>query len=82
MKPCENVVIIAGAMGNLGLATAHALQAAGARTVLVDRSQMRLREMFVGLADSAGHFLADFERGVLFHRAAKPGLDSAGSKWI
>ena len=52
------VVIITGATGNLGSATAHAFHAAGARTVLVDRSQERLREGFPGLADSPQHFLA------------------------
>ena len=41
--PPESVVIITGAVGNLGLATARVFQAAGHKTVLVDRSQDRLR---------------------------------------
>jgi len=58
MKSCEDVVIITGATGNLGSVTAVAFQAAGQRTVLVDRSQERLCEAFAGLADSPQHFLA------------------------
>ena len=58
MQTIENVIIITGATGNLGSVTAHAFQAAGQRTVLVDRSQERLREVFAGLADSPQHFLA------------------------
>ena len=57
-KPDENVVIITGAVGNLGLATAHAFQTAGYRTVLVDRSQDRLRDAFASLATSPHHLLA------------------------
>ena len=58
MQNSENVIIITGATGNLGSVTSHAFQAAGQRTVLVDRSQERLREMFAGIADSLEHFLA------------------------
>jgi len=43
MQNSEDVIIITGATGNLGSATAHAFQVAGQRTVLVDRSQERLR---------------------------------------
>jgi len=52
------VILITGAVGNLGLATARAFHAAGARTVLVDRSQERLGERFPELADSSQHLLA------------------------
>ena len=52
------VVIITGAVGNLGSAPARAFQTAGARTVLVDRSQERLQEQFGGLADASRHLLA------------------------
>jgi NAD(P)-dependent dehydrogenase (short-subunit alcohol dehydrogenase family) len=52
------VVIVTGSVGNLGLATAQALQEAGAKTVLVDRSTDRLREAFPALAESQDHFLA------------------------
>ena len=58
MKSSEDVVIITGATGNLGSVTAVAFQAAGQRTVLVDRSQERLCEAFAGLAASPQHFLA------------------------
>src|ERR1051325_1172997 len=58
MQTSENVIVITGATGNLGSVTAHAFQAAGARTVLVDRSQERLREVFAGLTGSPQHMLA------------------------
>lgn len=54
----QPVVIITGAVGNLGLATARRFQAAGERTVLVDRSAERVQEAFRELADSPDHFLA------------------------
>ena len=57
-KPSERVVIITGAVGNLGLATAHIFQAAGDKTVLVDRSQDRLRDAFGSVAASPNHLLA------------------------
>jgi NAD(P)-dependent dehydrogenase (short-subunit alcohol dehydrogenase family) len=50
------VVLVTGAVGNLGSATAQALQGAGAKTVLIDRSNDRLREQFPGLVDSPEHF--------------------------
>jgi NAD(P)-dependent dehydrogenase (short-subunit alcohol dehydrogenase family) len=52
------VVIVTGSVGNLGLATAQALQAAQARTVLVDRSSERLRESYPDLVASPNHILA------------------------
>jgi NAD(P)-dependent dehydrogenase (short-subunit alcohol dehydrogenase family) len=52
------VVIVTGSVGNLGLATARGLQEAGAKTVLVDRSDDRLRENYPELADSPDHLLA------------------------
>src|SRR3954451_9892186 len=57
-KPIERVVIITGAVGNLGLATAALFQAAGDSTVLVDRSQEKLCQAFRSIADSPGHLLA------------------------
>jgi len=57
-KPDENVVIITGAVGNLGLATARAFQSGGHKTVLVDRSQDRLRDVFGSVAASSDHLLA------------------------
>jgi NAD(P)-dependent dehydrogenase (short-subunit alcohol dehydrogenase family) len=58
MQTSESVIIITGATGNLGSVTALAFQAAGAQTVLVDRSMERLREAFAELADSPRHLLA------------------------
>jgi NAD(P)-dependent dehydrogenase (short-subunit alcohol dehydrogenase family) len=52
------VVIITGAVGNLGVATANAFQQAGACTVLVDRSQDRLGQTYADLAGSREHLLA------------------------
>src|SRR5262245_8697145 len=57
-KPTERVVIITGAVGNLGAAAARAFQLAGDKTVLVDRSTDRLRPVFASIADSPEHFLA------------------------
>src|SRR6266487_3728791 len=57
-KPTQRVVIITGAVGNLGLATAHAFQAAGDKTVLVDRSHDKLRDAFGSVAASPDHLLA------------------------
>ena len=54
----DQVVIITGAVGNLGAATARALQAAGAKTVLVDRSPDRVRAAFPDLTNSHDHYLA------------------------
>jgi NAD(P)-dependent dehydrogenase (short-subunit alcohol dehydrogenase family) len=52
------VVIVTGAVGNLGLATAKGLQAVGAKTVLVDRSEDRLRENYPDVINSPNHLLA------------------------
>ena len=52
-----NVVIITGAVGNLGLATAKAFQHAGHKTVLVDRSPDRLENVFADLGTSPDHLL-------------------------
>lgn len=58
MASTSGVAIITGAVGNLGAAVARAFQAAGHRTVLVDRSQDRLRDVFKDLAASPEHLLA------------------------
>jgi NAD(P)-dependent dehydrogenase (short-subunit alcohol dehydrogenase family) len=50
--------MITGAVGNLGLATAHAFQQVGDKTVLVDRSLDRLEKAFPELVKSANHWLA------------------------
>ena len=52
------VAIITGASGNLGRAAGAAFQGAGAKTVLVDRSQQRLNASYPQLASSADHYLA------------------------
>jgi NAD(P)-dependent dehydrogenase (short-subunit alcohol dehydrogenase family) len=54
----DKVVIVTGSVGNLGLTTARACQEAGAKTVLVDRSNDRLRENYPDLVDSPNHFFA------------------------
>lgn len=54
----NRVVVITGAVGNLGFAVAKAFHEAGAKTVLVDRSKDRLRHAFAHLADSQDHLLA------------------------
>ncbi len=54
----NKITIITGAVGNLGTATARLFQQAGAKTVLVDRSQDRVREAFKDIADSPDHLLA------------------------
>lgn len=58
MQSFSRVVIITGAVGNLGAATARAFQLAGQRTVLVDRWQEKLQAAFSGVADSGEHLLA------------------------
>jgi len=54
----NKVAIVTGAVGNLGTATANLFQQAGAKTVLVDRSQDRVREAFKDIADADNHLLA------------------------
>lgn len=52
------VTMITGAVGNLGFATAQTFLAAGHRTVLLDRSEDRLRGAFGKVAESPDHLLA------------------------
>ena len=54
----KRVIVITGAVENLGSATAKAFPTAGHRTVLVDRSPDRLRAPFPELTDAPNHFLA------------------------
>lgn len=54
----DKVVIVTGAVGNLGRAVATRVQAQGARTVLVDRSSGRLGDAYPGLGGSGDHWLA------------------------
>lgn len=54
----NRVVIVTGAVGNLGAAVARAFQQAGATLVLVDRGAERLQQMFPELTGSPDHFLA------------------------
>src|SRR5215216_1203315 len=53
----QRVVLITGAVGNLGSAIAHAFQLAGARTVLIDRSADRLHHHYPDLVMSSDHLL-------------------------
>ncbi len=54
----NQVVMITGAVGNLGMTLAQAVQQAGGKTVLVDHSAGRLSQVYAHLVDSADHFLA------------------------
>ncbi|MBI1759792.1 MAG: SDR family NAD(P)-dependent oxidoreductase [Acidobacteria bacterium] len=54
----NQVVVITGAAGNLGVAVAHAYQKAGAKLVLLDRSPDRLQKLFADMAASPDHHLA------------------------
>ncbi len=53
----NQVVMVAGAAGNLGQAVARAFAAAGARLVLLDHAPDRLRLLFPEWADSPQHLL-------------------------
>jgi NAD(P)-dependent dehydrogenase (short-subunit alcohol dehydrogenase family) len=55
----DRVSVITGAAGNLGRATAEAFIEAGAKAVLVDRGQGRLREIYAQFVDSEDHMLAE-----------------------
>jgi NAD(P)-dependent dehydrogenase (short-subunit alcohol dehydrogenase family) len=55
----ENVVIITGAVGNLGVATVRAFDSAKYRTVPVDHAGDRLRQVFPHLASSSNHLLVN-----------------------
>ncbi len=52
------VVIVTGAVGRLGCVTARTLAPLGARLVLVDRSEQRLRAAYPDLALASDHLLA------------------------
>ena len=54
----NQVVVITGAAGNLGVAVARAYQKVGAKLVLLDRSPDRLQKLFADLAASPDHYLA------------------------
>lgn len=58
MSTHARTILVTGAAGNLGQATAHAFRAEGARTVLVDRRSDRLPQIFADLAGSPDHQLA------------------------
>lgn len=54
----DKVVIITGAVGNLGQAVARRVQAQGGKTILVDRSSDRLQKTYGELNNSTQHWLA------------------------
>jgi NAD(P)-dependent dehydrogenase (short-subunit alcohol dehydrogenase family) len=54
----DKVIIVTGAMGNLGHAVARRVQAQGGKTILVDRSSDRLQKTYGELKDSTRHWLA------------------------
>ncbi len=53
----QRVVLITGATGNLGSATAQKFQVAGATLVLLDRTSDQLAQLFPHLANSSEHLL-------------------------
>ncbi len=53
----SQVVLLAGASGNLGQAVTRVFHAANARLVLLDRAPDRLPQLFPELADNADHLL-------------------------
>ena len=53
----NKIAIITGAVGNLGAAVAHTFGAAGAKLVLIDRSQDRLEEAFGGTGSDSDRLL-------------------------
>jgi NAD(P)-dependent dehydrogenase (short-subunit alcohol dehydrogenase family) len=55
----NQVVMITGAIGNLGSVLARAFQASGAKLALVDRGKDRLLETFPDLASSADYLLVN-----------------------
>ena len=55
----QKVVLVSGAGGNLGSASARSFLAAGARLVLVDLAEDRLVQLFPELAGSPDHILAN-----------------------
>jgi NAD(P)-dependent dehydrogenase (short-subunit alcohol dehydrogenase family) len=76
------VVIITGSVGNLGMATALQLQNVGARTVLVDRSNERLRENYANIVGSPDHLLAggvDLSNPDALHEVVKSAVDRFGA---
>jgi NAD(P)-dependent dehydrogenase (short-subunit alcohol dehydrogenase family) len=76
------VVLVTGSVGNLGMATARALQQVGARTVLIDRSNERLRENYAELVTSPNHLLAggvDLGNADSLAQVVKSALDRFGT---
>ena len=76
------VVIITGSVGNLGMATSLALQQAGAKTVLVDRSNERLSEKYANLVNSPNLLLAggvDLVSPDALAQVAKSAVDRFGA---
>jgi NAD(P)-dependent dehydrogenase (short-subunit alcohol dehydrogenase family) len=60
MSDLENkVVLITGAVGNLGAAVANRFLASGAALVLLDHGTGRLRSAFQGLEESKNHLLLE-----------------------
>ncbi len=54
----DRVIVVTGAAGNLGVATANAFSSAGASVAFIDRTPDRLSEVVPGLAAAANHFIA------------------------
>ena len=54
----DRVVIITGAVGNLGRAVAERVQAQGGKMILVDRASDRLQKIYAEIKQSTQHWLA------------------------
>ncbi len=55
----DQVVMISGAIGNVGFAVTRSFQASGAKLALVDRGEDRLKKAFPDLVSSADYLLVD-----------------------
>ncbi len=71
----KRVVVVTGAAGNLGAATAKLLASRGAKLVLVDRDEKRIRE---ALGDIARSPAATSPTSRRFARSSSPPSKSSG----
>lgn len=76
------VACVTGAAGNLGGAAAHALHAAGASLILIDRATDRLQEVCGEIASAGSHSLlggVDLTDPASVQRAVQTGLEQQGA---